>query len=79
MPTQHYEAPSGKSGKRFVGILYVELDGIHDRKWNVERVIVFNLLSSSIPYPSTDPVQFYIQDSHKSLPDFPGRCVIALL
>ena len=32
----------------------------------------------SIPLLSTDPVKFYIQDSHKSLPDFPGRCVIAL-
>ena len=27
---------------------------------------------------STNPVKFYIQDFHKSLPDFPGRCVVAL-
>ena len=26
MPTQRYDAPSGKVGKRFVGILSVELD-----------------------------------------------------
>ena len=32
----------------------------------------------SVPLPSTDPVKFYRQDSHKSLPNFPGRCVIAL-
>ena len=40
MPTQHYDAPSGKVGKRFVGILYVELDGVCARNWNAERVIV---------------------------------------
>ena len=41
MPTQRYDAPSGKVGKRFVEILSVELDGVHTRKWNAERVIVF--------------------------------------
>ena len=41
MPIQRYNAPSGKVGKRFVGILYVELHGVLYRKWNVERVIVF--------------------------------------
>ena len=32
----------------------------------------------SVPLPSTNPVKFYRQDSQKSLPDFPGRCVVAL-
>ena len=41
LPTQHYAAPSRKVGKRFVGIMYVELDEVHARKWNAERVIVF--------------------------------------
>ena len=41
MPTQSYDAPSGKSGKRFFGIMYVELEGVHDMKWNTETVIVF--------------------------------------
>ena len=41
MPTQRYDAPYGKAGKRFVGILSVELDGVRARKWNAERVIVF--------------------------------------
>ena len=40
--TQRYDAPSGKVGKRFVGILSVEVDRIHARKWNAERVIVFH-------------------------------------
>ena len=31
-----------------------------------------------VTLPSTNPVKFYIQDSHKSLPGFPGRCVLAL-
>ena len=39
--TQCDDAPSGKVRKIFVGILSVELDGSRDRKWNVERVIVF--------------------------------------
>ena len=41
IPTQIYDAPSGKFGKRYVGILSVELDGFRARKWNAERVIVF--------------------------------------
>ena len=41
MPTQRYGAPSGKVRKRFVGILSVELDRVCSRKWNVERVIIF--------------------------------------
>ena len=41
MPTQRYDVSSRKSGKRFVGILSVELDGVRARKLNTERVIVF--------------------------------------
>ena len=41
MPTQRYDAPSGKVGNIFVGILSIELDGVCTRKWNAERVIVF--------------------------------------
>ena len=41
MPTQRYDATPGKFGKRFVVILSVELDGFCARKWNAERVIVF--------------------------------------
>ena len=41
MLTQHYDMPSGKVGKTFVGILSLELDGVTARKWNTERVIVF--------------------------------------
>ena len=41
MPTQRYDAPSGKFGKIFVGFLSVELDRVSARKWNAERVIVF--------------------------------------
>ena len=32
----------------------------------------------SILLPITDTVKLYRQDSHKFLPDFPGRCVTAL-
>ena len=41
LPTQCYDTPSGKVRKRFVGIFSVELDGVRARKWNSERVIVF--------------------------------------
>ena len=41
MLTQRYDTPSGKVRKRFLEILSVELDGVCARKWNAERVIVF--------------------------------------
>ena len=41
LPAQCYDAPSGKVGKIFVGILSVELDGVRARKWNAERVVFF--------------------------------------
>ena len=40
-PTQRSDAPSRKVGKRFVGILSVELDEVRARKWNAKRVVVF--------------------------------------
>ena len=39
LPTQKYDVPSVRVGKRFVPTLAVELDGIQGRKWNAERVI----------------------------------------
>ena len=41
MTTQCYNAPSGEVRKRFVVILYVELEGFRARKWNAEKVAVF--------------------------------------
>ena len=41
MTTQRYDAPSSKVGKRFVGILSVELDRVRARKWNADWVIFF--------------------------------------
>ena len=41
MTTQCYNAPSGEVRKRFVVILYVELEGFRTRKWNAEKVAVF--------------------------------------
>ena len=31
-----------------------------------------------VPLPLTNPVKLYRQDSYKSLPGFPGRCVVSL-
>ena len=42
MPTQRSDAPSGKVGKIFVGILSVEIDRFCYRKCNAERVIIFH-------------------------------------
>ena len=41
MTTQRYDPPFSKVGKRFLGILSVELDGVRARNWNAQRVIVF--------------------------------------
>ena len=41
LPTQHYDAPYGKVGNRFVVVMFVELDRVPDRKWNSGRMIVF--------------------------------------
>ena len=41
MPSRRYDAPSGKVGHQFVGMLVAELQGVRDRRWNSERFIVF--------------------------------------
>ena len=41
MPIQRYDKPSKKVGNIFLVILYVEIDRVRSRKWNSERVIVF--------------------------------------
>ena len=57
MTTQRYGAPSRKVGKRFVGIMSVEPDGFHTRKWNSEIVIVFQ----SVILQRTQGVNKYAQ------------------
>ena len=41
MPLSRYDAPSGKVGRRFVGMLGAEMQGVRDRRWNSEWFIVF--------------------------------------
>ena len=41
MPSRRYDAPSGKVGRRFVGMIGAEMKGVRDRRWNSERFIVF--------------------------------------
>ena len=41
MPTQHYDVPYSRIGNRFVRIVYVKIDRIQDRQWNVESVTIF--------------------------------------
>ena len=41
-----------------MGILSVELDGVRARKWNAERLIVFNPLSSNANKVLTIPRKF---------------------
>ena len=64
MSTQHYDTHSRKVGKIFVGILCVELDEVHARKWNAERVIVFNMLSSNAHKALTILSKFVIWSLH---------------
>ena len=42
IPSRRYDAPSGKVGRRFVGMIVSEMQGVRDRLWNSERFIVFN-------------------------------------
>ena len=39
IPTQRYDVLSRKFGRRFVGTLSVDLDGVRYQKWNSEQVI----------------------------------------
>ena len=41
MPLRCYDTPSGRVGRRFIGTLGEELQGVRDRHWNSERFIVF--------------------------------------
>ena len=41
MPSRRYDAPSGKVGRRFIGMLGVEMQGVRDRQWNLEWFFVF--------------------------------------
>ena len=41
MPSRKYDALSGKVGRRFAGMLGAKMQGVQDRRWNLERFIVF--------------------------------------
>ena len=38
---KHYSVPSGRVGRRFVGSLATEFQGVEDRLWNSEKALVF--------------------------------------
>ena len=42
IPSRRYDAPSGKVGCRFVGMIGAKLQGVRYRRWNSERFIVFH-------------------------------------
>ena len=48
IPTERYDVPSGKFGKICMRIMSVELDEVCARKWNAERVIVFQSVIQQI-------------------------------
>ena len=41
MRSRSYNEPCGKVGRQFVGMLGAEMQGVWDRRWNLERFIVF--------------------------------------
>ena len=41
MPSRRYAALRGEVGRRFVGTLGAEMQGVWDRRWNSERFIIF--------------------------------------
>ena len=54
------------------------LSGIVNDLCTLEDNVLKNDHPLSVTLTRTDPIKFYRQDSHKSLPNFPGRCLIAL-
>ena len=44
MPSRRYDAPSGKFGRWFIGMLGADMQGVRDRRWNSKRFIVFQTL-----------------------------------
>ena len=44
MTSRHYDAPSGRVGRRFVRTLGDNQRGVQDRLWNSERLIVFQMV-----------------------------------
>ena len=42
MPNQCYDVPSRKVGRRFVEILSVDIGGVHARKCNYDRLVMFH-------------------------------------
>ena len=41
MPSRRYDAPRGKVARRVVGTLGAEMQGVRDRRWNWEWLIIF--------------------------------------
>ena len=37
-PLSQYDLPNGKIGKSFLHLLAKEIDGVRERKWNMEKV-----------------------------------------
>ena len=58
MPTQLYDATYEKVRNTFVVILSVELDGVCARKWNTERMIIFNSIFYNVPKALIVPRKF---------------------
>ena len=56
----------------------LDLRGIVNTLFALEDNGLENNHPFSVPIPSIDPVKFYRKKSHKYLPGFPGRCVIAV-
>ena len=42
--SRHYDTPSWKVGRRFVGTLGEQLQGVRDRLWNSEQFIVYQMV-----------------------------------
>ena len=91
-PTSFYEIPHGGVIRVFHKIFkrstipqveskqntLLDLRGIVNALGTLEDNGLLNNQPLNVPLPSTDPVKFYRKNSHKSLPEFSRRCVIAL-
>ena len=44
IPSRQVDVPKGNIGRRFVEVLACELDGIRTRKWNSEKLLVYQVV-----------------------------------
>ena len=63
LPLQQYDLPRGTTDKLFIRLLLSEIDGVIDRKWNIERPLCYiaTILQISPDLSSTPDIRRRLQ------------------